>query len=298
MFLSLFNFFVEVLAVEIVLLQDPPIYHGSPPSFAGFKAFAPPVPKPRVACYVALGFWRKYSVLAIFTPQTDNVRFPDIFTPECFFHLSTTKFCIGNVYSRSLTQPTTQTVSRATALANHDFFYLVAGDFNIYDPAADSLHVISSTEERKSAPYFDLATDPGYTLLKTLWAFTQYPQSGEQRPSVIDFAFANPHMFSPFKCWDATSLPSTGSDHVPIVITLASRSQTLTAPRPKWDETDWLSLETPLCSFIVPSRPINPSPPQLDHCSSSSIKVLTALVRSVTQPRDSLRTPSPGGLPF
>ena len=52
-FLSLFNSFVDFSPIDIVLLQDLRVYHGSLPSFAGFKAFAPPVPKPRVGCYVA-----------------------------------------------------------------------------------------------------------------------------------------------------------------------------------------------------------------------------------------------------
>ena len=57
-FLSMFNSFIELSLVDIVLLQDPPVYHGFLPSIAAFKAFAPTVPKPRVACYVALGFCR------------------------------------------------------------------------------------------------------------------------------------------------------------------------------------------------------------------------------------------------
>ena len=80
-FLSVFNFFVEFSPVDIVLLQDPPVYLGSLQSFAGFNTFAPPVPKPRVACYVALGCCRKYSLLPAFIPQTDDVMFLDIFTP-------------------------------------------------------------------------------------------------------------------------------------------------------------------------------------------------------------------------
>ena len=98
--------------------------------------------------------------------------FLDVFTPEGFFDLPTPKCCIGNVYSRSLTQPHTHSVSPDMALANHDFLYLVAGDYNIHNPASDPLRVISSTEERTSAPYFHLATDLGYTLLTTQGVFT------------------------------------------------------------------------------------------------------------------------------
>ena len=137
MFLSLFNSFVEFSLIDIVLLQDPPVYHGSLPSFAGFNAFAPPVSKPRVACYLALGFCRKHSLLPTFIPQTDDIMFLDIFTPKGFFDSSALKFRIGNVCSRSLTQPPTQMVSPATTLADHGFPYLVTGDFNIHNPASD-----------------------------------------------------------------------------------------------------------------------------------------------------------------
>ena len=208
--------------------------------------------------------------------------FLDIFTPEGFFDFSASKFRIGNFYSRSLAQPPTHTVSPATALVNYDFSYLVAGDFNIHNLGSDPLRVISCMEERTSAPYFDQATDLGYTLLNTPGIFTHYLLSGEQRPSVIDLAFADPHMFLAFRGWDATSPPSTGSDHVPIVIMLAAPSQIPPTPHLKWDETDWLFLEAPLRSFIIPPPPANPSLLQLDHWVSFSLNILTALVRSAT----------------
>ena len=110
----------------------------------------------------------------------------------------------------------------------------------------------------------------------------------------FDLAFANPLMFLAFRSCDATSLHSTGSDHVPIVITLASPLQTPPALRPKWDETDWLSLEAPLRSFVVPPPPTNPSPPQLDHWFSSFLNVLTSLIRSVTP----TSKPSPHAKPW
>ena len=174
----MFNSFVELSPVDIVLLQDPPVYHGSLPSFAGFKANAPPVSKLRVACYVALGFCREYSLLPAFLPQKDGIMFLDIFIPEGFFDFSAPKFRIGNVYSRSLAQPPTHTVIPAVALPDYDFPYRLAGDFNIHNPASDPLRVISSTEGRTSATYFDQATDLGYTLLNSPAVFTRYPLSG------------------------------------------------------------------------------------------------------------------------
>lgn len=174
---------------------------------------------------MALGFCKRYSLLPVFIPQTDDVRFIDVFTPGGFFDFSATNFRIGNIYSRSLTQPPTHMILLATALTDYDFPYLVVGDFNIHNPASDPLRLISSTKATVFAPYFDQAAHLGSTLLNTPGVFTRYPLSGEQMPSVIDLAFANPFMFPAFKSWGATSLPSTGSDHVPIVIKLAPPSR-------------------------------------------------------------------------
>ena len=48
-FLSLFNSFVGLPPVDIVLLQDPPSRKGFLPSFTGFKSFCSPTPRPAVA---------------------------------------------------------------------------------------------------------------------------------------------------------------------------------------------------------------------------------------------------------
>ena len=297
-FLSLFNSFVEFFPVDIVLLHEPPVYHGSLPSFAGFKAFSPPSFQTQSRMPRRTGLLLKILPVTDIQPPADDVMFLDIFTPEGYFHLSSPKFRVGKVYSPVHTQPSTHTVSPAMCLTNQDSHDLVAGDFNIHNIASDPLCVTSSTEECTSAPYFDQATDLGYPMLNTPGVFTRYPLSGEQRPSVIDLAFANPHIFPAVKCWDATPLPSTGSDHVPIVITLASPSQTLTSPGPKWDQTDWLSLEAPLHSFVVPPPPIYPSPPQLNHWFSSSLNVLTVLVRSVTPTSKPSLHPKPWWTPL
>src|ERR1700712_4456191 len=65
-FLSLFHSFSDGPPVDFVLLQDPRVSSGFLPSFAGFKCFAPPVPKPRVDIYASLKLLSTFTVLAVF----------------------------------------------------------------------------------------------------------------------------------------------------------------------------------------------------------------------------------------
>jgi len=50
-FLALFSSFTEGPLVDIIVLQDPPFSKGFLPGFTGFKSFAPPVARPKVACH-------------------------------------------------------------------------------------------------------------------------------------------------------------------------------------------------------------------------------------------------------
>ena len=137
-FLSLFNSFVGFSPVDIVLIQDPPVARGFTPSFAGFKSFAPPVPKPRVACYVSLSFCKRYTLLPSFPPETEDVMFLNVFTPGGCYGFSAPSFRIGNAYSHHLDRPLScHTVSPDVALEDLDIPYLVAGDLNIHNPASD-----------------------------------------------------------------------------------------------------------------------------------------------------------------
>ena len=294
-FLSLFNSFIGFSPVDIVLLQDPPVCRGFTPSFAGFKSFAPPVPKPRVACYVSLSFCKRYTLLPSFPPGTEDVMFLNVFTPGGCFGSPAPSFRIGNIYSRYLDRPHSfHTVSPDVGLEDLEIPYLPAGYFNIHNPASDPLRIVSATEERASAPYFDRAADLGFALLNTPGVYTRYPLSGDYRPSVIDLAFANPLMFPAFQSWDASSLPSMGSDHVPIVIKISPPTNSLPPPRPKWDDTDWASLEDPLKCYQVPPAPPNPSPRQLDHWFSSALGTITTRIKAVTP----VSRPSPHSKPW
>jgi len=214
-FLSLFSSLVEGPPPDVVLLQDPPSSKGFLPSFSGFKSFAPPVGRPRVACYVSQDFLRRFAVLPSFPPETDDFMLLDISTPQGCFGTEFPRFTIGNAYARPL-PPFPHSVSPEHALLDLDHPYLVAGDFNIHNVATDPTRLLSSGEENESAAYFDRASDLDFTILNTPGIYTRFPFSGTHRPSTIDLAFANPHMFFAFRSWDASSLPSTGLDHAPL----------------------------------------------------------------------------------
>jgi len=131
----------------------------------------------------------------------------DVSTPQGCFGTKFARFAIGNAYARPLPR-FPHSVSPESALLSLDHPYLVAGDFNIHRAATDRSRLLSSKEEKESAPYFDRASDLGCTLLSTPGIYTRFPFSVTHRPTAIDLAFANPHMFSAFRSGDASSLPS------------------------------------------------------------------------------------------
>jgi len=104
---------------------------------------------------------------------------------------------------------------------------------------------------------------------------------GNARPSVIDLAFATRPLLPLIKSWEA-SLPSTGSDHIPITITLAPPSQKQKPPRLRWADTDWETLDPVIKGFKVPAAPLCPTPMQLDEWLSQSLNRLIALLKEHT----------------
>ena len=221
MFLFLLNSFVGLPPVDVVMLQDPPSRKGFLPSFAGFKSFCSPSPRPAVAFYVSLSFLSFYTVLQVASSSSEDVFHLDIYTPSGCFGTTSRGFRLSNVYLRSLPE-STKLVATPDAVLDVDFPGLVAGDFNIHNHAADPLRVISRSEEKASTSHFNRATDLAYSLLNTPGVYTRFPLSGTFRPSAIDLTFANPLIRPAFVSWDPTTLPSTGSDHVPILIHLAA----------------------------------------------------------------------------
>jgi len=212
----------------------------------------------------------------------------DVSTPQGCFGTESPRFTIGNAYARPL-PPFPHSVSSEHALLDLDHPYLVAGDFNSHNVATDPTRLLSSKEEKESAPYFDRASDFGFTRLNTPGIYTRFPFSCTHRPGTIDLAFANPHMFSAFRSLDVSSLPSTGSDQAPIIIALRPPTPHNDKPRPRWQEADWPGLADRLRDWLIPPPAETPSPRQLDQWFSSALSAVTAAIEA-TAPRS---RPSP-----
>ena len=118
------------------------------------------------------------------------------------------------------------------ALPDLDLPCVVARDFNILNHTAHPLRVISRSEEQVTAPYYDRATDLAFNLFNSPGDYTYFLVEGQYRPSVIDLAFANSLIYSAVISCDSISIPLTGSNHVPLMITLNSPTTNHTPPRP------------------------------------------------------------------
>jgi len=241
-----------------------------------------------VACYISQNFLRRFAVLPSFPPETDDFLTLDISTPPGCFGTNFHRFTIGNAYPRRL-PPFPHSVSPESSFLDLNHSYLVAGDFNIHNAATDPSRVLTWREGKESARYFDRASDLGFTLLNTSGVYTWCPFSGTPRPSSIHLAFTNPHIFSAFHSWNASSLPTMESDHAPIIITLRPPAPYNERPSPCWQDADWPSLTDRLKNWIVPPPHESPSPNQLDQGFSSALSTVTAVIDN-TAPRS---RPSP-----
>src|SRR6195952_5061686 len=101
-FLSLFHSLSGGPPVDFVLLQDPPTSKGFLPGFPGFKSFAPPVSRPRVAIYASLRVLSFLTVSPVFSPDSEDFLALDIYTPNGCFGTRAPRFRLASVYSRVL----------------------------------------------------------------------------------------------------------------------------------------------------------------------------------------------------
>ena len=253
-FLPLFESFKEATTYpSIVLLQYPPVNKAHLPSFNGFKSFFPQVRKPQVTASIHMSFLSNYTVLPRFK-GVDGVLALDISSNEPLFAIAFHSFRVINAYSTNTVDHRVHSVSPDVLFPDLGFPLLVVRNLNIHNPLSDPLRHFSHPEISSSAPYFEKAAESGFALLNHPGKYTSFPLVGNSRPSVIDLAFANPPLLPLINSSEA-SLPSTGSDHIPITITLAAPSLNLKPPHPRWADTDWVTLDPIVKGFKVLAAP-------------------------------------------
>ena len=280
-FLSLFELLKEATTYpSIVFLQDPPVNKALLPSFNGFKSFFPPARKPHMAAYIHMSFLSSYTVFPKFKGVEDVLAL-DISADEPLFGTTFHSFRLINAYSTNTADNRVHSVYPEDLFPDLGFPLLVLGDLNIHNPLADPLRHFSQREISSSTPSFEKVTEAGLALLNPPGQYTRFPLVENAPPSVIDLAFANPPLLPLIKSWEA-SLPSTGSDHIPITITLATPSLNRIPPRPHWADTDWEALDLIIKGFKVPAALLRPTPPQLDEWMSESLNRLIALLKEHT----------------
>jgi len=230
-----------------------------------------------VAAYVHISFLSNYTVLPRFN-GVDDVLALDVSSNEPLFNTDFHSFRVINAYSTNTADHRVHSVSSEVLFPDLGFPLLGLGDLNIHNPLSDPLRHFSSREISSSSPYVEKAAESGFALLNPPGEYTRFPLVGTARPSVIDLSFANAPLLPLVKSWEA-SLPSTGSDHVPITITLAAPSLNQKPPRPRWADTDWETLDPIVKAFKVPATPPYPTPPQLDEWMSESLNRLVPLLK-------------------
>ena len=181
-----------------------------------------------------------------------------MFAHSGLFDFSFPRFPVTNAYSTHQRSPPYRTLTPQDLFPRLSFPLLVLGDLNIHHSSSDPLRVLDPGELSISHPYFSLATSRGFSLLNEPGVYTFFPFAHLRRPSVLDLAFANSPWFPAFGGWD-TPLPSTGSDHVPVVISFSSSKFCPPAPSPNWSKTNWDAV-LPLPPSLVPPPPPRSSP--------------------------------------
>jgi len=215
----------------LVAIQDPPSRRSTLPTFPGFISFAPPPPgRPRVAIYVSHALNQHLSCSTVFYNSSEMLSV-DVFSPEAVFGSPHHSLRVIWVYLLRTNRPPYRSILPEQVFSFLSYPHLVLGDFNLHHPLADPCRSLSEREFTISTRYFDAAFDVPYHLLNTSGVYTWFPFDAISRTSVLDLAFANTSLSPLVSSWD-TPLPSTGSDHVPCVITLRLPAVMLPPPTP------------------------------------------------------------------
>ena len=237
-----------------------------PPIFLGCK--------PRLAFYVYSSFLSTISLLPRFFCRGDVMAL-DLFTPDGFFNPSTTRFSIINSYSTKGRLNNTRSVSPDLVFPWSATPTLTLGDLSIHHPTSDPLRRFKEDEIATSAPYFDRATELGFSLLNTPGVFTRFSMSLIGRPGVIDLAFACPLRAPYFAEW-SDPFPSTGSDHVAILLRFEAPHIRAPPPSPNWALSDWTAIEDSLKATVIALPPPIPTTRSLDIWFKTNLDRVTA----------------------
>jgi len=260
----------------LVAIQDPPSRRSVLPMFPGFISCTPPPPgRPRVAIYVSCTFNQHLSCSTVFHESSDMISV-DVLSPEGLFGSPHHSLRVTSVYLLRTNSPPYRSVLPARILSFLSYPHLVVGDFNIHYPLADPCCSLSEREFIISTRSFDAAFDVLYHLLNTPGVYTHFPFDTTSRPSVLDLAFANTALSALVSSWD-TPLPSTGSDHVPSVVTLRPPGVMLPPPTPHWALLDLYAVGRALDTFTTLPCPARPTPNSLSRWFDISSTRLTSL---------------------
>jgi len=178
----------------------------------------------------------------------------ELFTPDGLFNLSTTSFTIVNSYSTKGRLNNIRTVPPEIIFPTSPLPTLTLGDLNIHHRTANPLRTFREDELATSTPYFHKARELAFTLLKVPGVFTRFSMSLIGRPGVLDLAFACPLLAPYFSEW-SDPLPSTGSDHIPILLHFDAPLFRATPAVRHWALTDWPALDP-----LLEATSITPAP--------------------------------------
>ena len=260
MFLSLFGSFSQLAQTpSVVALQDPLVYRGKLSSFQFYSCFSPlsiGTKKPRVVFYVFSFFLSTISLLPRFFDRGDIIAL-DLFTPDGFFNPSMTRFTI-NSYSSKGRSNNTRSLPPDLIFPYLPGLKLTLSDLNIHHPTDDPMRNFKEDELATFVPYFDRATELGFSLLNTAGVYTRFSMSLVSRPGVLDLAFACP-LVAPYPSEWSDPLPSTGSDHIPILLPFDAPLFRAPPPKPNWGMTDWPQVDKALKSIKIPPPPPLPT---------------------------------------
>ena len=238
-----------------LLIQEPPVVRGNIPTMNGYQCLHPPYDLgcPTVATFILSSFAR----CRIFSlpPMRSDLLEVHMVAKVGLFSPIIPYLRLLNVYRMPRTlKANSAPISPQMLFGQAEYASLMAGNFNLHHLATDPTRLLSDKEFREADPFFSLASDRGYNLLNTLGIYMQFSFTSEARPGMLDLAFASMGLRPFTRDW-STPFSSTGSNHVPTLITLSANSLAHSGPVPDWDRTHWNEVECDLKSLTIPPPP-------------------------------------------